>query len=70
MAKKRSQGKIAIAVASSGIVANLLNGGQTAHSIFRIPLKIYNDSVSRIKIDSDLAKMLQQADIIIWDDAV
>jgi len=70
LAKIRSEGKIAIAVASSGIAANLLAGGKTAHSTFRIPLKIFHDSTCKIEIDTDLAKMIRQADCIIWDEAV
>ena len=34
LAKVRSEGKIALAVASSGIAAALLDGGYTAHSMF------------------------------------
>ncbi|XP_076069172.1 uncharacterized protein LOC143041212 [Oratosquilla oratoria] len=34
----RSQGKIALAVASSGIAATVLSGGRTAHNMFKIPL--------------------------------
>ena len=55
LANIRSKGKIAIAVASSGIAACLLDGGQTAHSVFRIPLKIFDDSVCKINTNSDLA---------------
>lgn len=36
----RSQGKIALAVASSGLAALLLPGGRTAHSRFAIPIPI------------------------------
>jgi ATP-dependent DNA helicase PIF1 len=57
-------------VATSGIAANLLDGGQTAHSILRIPLKVFKDSVCGIHIKSDLAEMLREADCIIWDEAV
>ena len=32
--------KIALAVASSGIAAELLEGGRTAHSCFKIPITI------------------------------
>ena len=60
LAKIRSEGKIAIAVATSGIAASLLDGGVTAHSIFRIPLKVDNDSTCNIPVDSDLAKMIQK----------
>ena len=70
LAKVRSEGKIAIAVATSGIAANLLDGGQTAHSIFRIPLQTTAESVCNIHIKSDLAKMIKRADLIIWDEAV
>jgi len=39
LAKRRSQSKIALATASSGIAATLLVGGQTLHSTFKIPLE-------------------------------
>ena len=48
----------------------MLDGGQTAHSLFRIPLQIFSDSVYRISVDSDLAQMIKIADCIIWDEAV
>jgi hypothetical protein len=38
--KVRSESKIAIAVALFGIIALLLNGKRTAHSRFKIPIKI------------------------------
>ena len=34
----RRRGKIALAVASSGIAATLLQGGRTAHVVFKIPI--------------------------------
>lgn len=40
LAKIRSQNEIAVAVASSGIAATLLDGGRTAHSTFKIPLNL------------------------------
>ena len=70
LAKKRSEGKIVLAVATSGIAANLLDGGKTAHSVLRIPIVIYNDSCCRIPVNSDLADMLRICDCIIWDEAV
>lgn len=42
LAKTRSQQKIALAIASSGIAATLLDGGQTAHSALKLPLDIHN----------------------------
>ena len=47
-----------------------MDGGQTAHSVLKIPLKIFNDSTCNIAVNSDLAKMIQKATIIIWDEAV
>ncbi|KAL4149399.1 hypothetical protein QTP88_003358 [Uroleucon formosanum] len=40
LAKIRSQNKIALALASSGIAATLLKGGRTAHSALKFPLNI------------------------------
>lgn len=36
--KLRSEGKIVIPVATSGIAATLMPGGRTAHSRFKIPI--------------------------------
>ncbi|PKY57229.1 hypothetical protein RhiirA4_283232, partial [Rhizophagus irregularis] len=48
LATIRLHGDIAIAVASSGIAALLLSGGRTAHSRFKIPLKIDEFSTCNI----------------------
>lgn len=65
----RSQGKIALAVASSGIAALLLPGGRTPHSRFRIPLRLDEYSVCPIKKDTKLGELLQHTSLIIWDEA-
>ena len=70
LAKFRAQGKIAIAVATSGIAANLLDGGQTVHSIFKIAINICHDSTCNIKAGSELAELILKTEIIIWDEAV
>ena len=44
----RGLGKIALAVASSGRAAELLEGGRTAHSQFEIPIPINESSVCNI----------------------
>lgn len=51
LAEIRSKNDIALAVASSGIAATLLDGGRTAHSAFKLPLNIQNnpDAVCNIK---------------------
>ncbi|XP_031634678.1 uncharacterized protein LOC116347980 [Contarinia nasturtii] len=40
LAEIRSRNEIAVAVASSGIAATLLEGGRTAHSAFKLPLNL------------------------------
>lgn len=65
----RAQGKIALAVASSGIAALLLPGGRTSHSRFKIPLNIQEHPVCAIKKNTHLAHLIQQTSLIIWDEA-
>ncbi|KAJ1278908.1 hypothetical protein BS78_04G115000 [Paspalum vaginatum] len=65
----RSQGKIALAVASSGIASLLLPGGRTSHSRFKIPLDIAQNSVCSIKKNTHLAELIQKTSLIIWDEA-
>ena len=64
----RSLAKIALAVASSGIAAVLLEGGRTTDSHFKIPIPINESSVCSISLQSDDAKLLQQTSLIIWDE--
>ena len=64
----RSQGKIVLCVASSGIAALLLPGGRTSHSRFAIPLDINQESICCIKKDSDLAELIRKTTLIIWDE--
>jgi hypothetical protein len=45
----RSKGKVALAIASSGIAALLLPGGRTPHSRFKIPLDIKQNLICGIK---------------------
>ena len=45
----RSQGSIALAVASIGTALLLLNGGRTSHPMFRIPVRIENNSVCSLR---------------------
>ncbi|XP_020113189.1 uncharacterized protein LOC109727463 [Ananas comosus] len=67
--KLHSEGRIVLAVASSGIASLLLPGGRTAHSRFKIPIKIDDSSVCEIKKSSQLAKLISHASLIIWDEA-
>ncbi|KAK1424399.1 hypothetical protein QVD17_19728 [Tagetes erecta] len=65
----RSEGKVVLNVASSGIASLLLSGGRTAHSRFHIPINLVEDSFCSINIDSDLARLLKETSLIIWDEA-
>ncbi|GJY59729.1 DNA helicase [Tanacetum coccineum] len=65
----RSEEKIVLTVAASGIAALLLPSGRTAHSRFQIPLNLEDESICRIKKNSQLADLLRQTDLIIWDEA-
>lgn len=69
LAEVRSQGLIAVATASSGVAANNLPGGRTAHSRFKIPLHLENNSMCNIKKQSGTAELLRRARLIIWDEA-
>jgi hypothetical protein len=65
----RSENKIVLVVASSGIASTLLPGGRTAHSRFKIPFKLFDNSVCSIKQNSLLSELLKQTSLIIWDEA-
>jgi len=65
----RSKKKIALAVASSGIAALLLPGGRTAHSRLKIPIKLHSSSTLNLPLQSENAKLIQMAEIILWDEA-
>ncbi|XP_056690326.1 ATP-dependent DNA helicase pfh1-like [Spinacia oleracea] len=65
----RSKGEIVLPVASSGIASLLLPRGRTAHSRFKIPLSVTEDSTCNIKPGSDLAELLMKTSLIIWDEA-
>jgi len=59
----------AITVAWTGIAANLLIGGRTVHSRFKLPLDLDSFSTCAIKTNSKQAEVIRQAQIIIWDEA-
>lgn len=65
----KAQRKIVLAVASSGIASLLLPSGRTAHSRFKLPLDLTNESMCTIKKHTQLADLLAQTYLIIWDEA-
>lgn len=70
LAEVRFRGDIALAVASSGIAATLLEGGRTAHSRFKLPLNLakMDTPTCNIPKNSDLAALLRQTKVIVWDE--
>ncbi|KAJ9553040.1 hypothetical protein OSB04_017085 [Centaurea solstitialis] len=69
LAEVRSRGLIALATTSSGIAANNMPEGRTAHSQFKIPLNLENNSFCNIKQQSGTAQLLRDVRLIIWDEA-
>ncbi|KAL5158548.1 ATP-dependent DNA helicase PIF1 [Glycine soja] len=65
----RAYNKIVIMVAFSSITFLLLLGGRTAYSKFKIIAPIFEDSTCNIHQGSQLAELLNQTSLIIWDEA-
>ncbi|KAG8375109.1 hypothetical protein BUALT_Bualt10G0066100 [Buddleja alternifolia] len=65
----RLQGKIVLAVASSGIASLLLPGGRMSHSKFKIPMTIDEDTTCKISQGTPLAELICKATLVIWDEA-
>lgn len=70
LARIRSQSKIALALASSGIAATLLDGGRTAHSALKLPLNIQSveSPTCNVSRGSAMGKVLQRCELIVWDE--
>lgn len=69
ISRLRSEGKIVLAVASSGIASLLIDGGRTAHSRFKIPIAIDEFSCCEIKQNTYLAQLICKTSLVIWDEA-
>ncbi|XP_058742091.1 uncharacterized protein LOC131614535 [Vicia villosa] len=65
----RSKHDICLTVATSGIASLLLPGGRTAHSKFKIPVPTMDNSTCKIEYNDDVADLLRQTKLIIWDEA-
>ncbi|KAF7372308.1 ATP-dependent DNA helicase [Mycena venus] len=66
----RRQYYVVLCVASSGISALLLQGGRTAHSVFKIPIDGLNDeSTCSIPKESLRAGLMRATKLGIWDEA-
>ncbi|KAL8618647.1 hypothetical protein ACOMHN_048823 [Nucella lapillus] len=72
LAAVRSTGRIALATASSGIAATLLQGGKTLHSTFKVPLSADKQDrpMCAIKKGTSLARVIGDTAAIIIDEAL
>jgi ATP-dependent DNA helicase PIF1 len=61
-------GDITLVVASSGIIMLLLSKGQTAHSYLKIPIALDCTSFCCIRKQDDLATLIRQTKLILWDE--
>ena len=65
----RALGGLAVATASTGIAASLLDGGRTFHSTFRPPNPVFTDSFLNATPRSKLGELLLRAHLIVIDEA-
>lgn len=70
LATVRKENQIALALASSGIAATLLDGGRTAHSALKLPLNVHIADMPMCQISktSGMAKLLRECKLIVWDE--
>ncbi len=54
-----------LAVASSGIASLLLPSGRTAHSRFKIPIDLHDESTCNITQQMKVAELVRKTDLII-----
>jgi ATP-dependent DNA helicase PIF1 len=69
LATLHTQGKIAVATATSGVAASIMSVGRTTHSRFKIPLTINDGVVCSFTKQSGTVELLRKASLIIWDKA-
>jgi ATP-dependent exoDNAse (exonuclease V), alpha subunit - helicase superfamily I member len=67
----RKDKQIAVAVASSGIAATLLNGGRTAHSVLKLPLNLAQEDspICNFSKNSSRGRMLRECKLLVWDES-
>lgn len=61
----QSRGMIVLAVESPAVAAQLLVGGRTAHSIFKVPILVHSESPCHIDGRSQIAEDLKKLSLII-----
>ena len=65
----RGAEEIALPVASTGIAANLLQGGRTYHSQFKLPVPLLDTSTSSMRLNTLDAEVIRKSKVIIWDES-
>nr|GEY07927.1 DNA helicase [Tanacetum cinerariifolium] len=65
----RCERKIFLVIASYGIASLLLPASRTAHSRLEIPLDLTDTSVCAIKKNTQLADLLKEICLIVWDES-
>jgi hypothetical protein len=65
-----SRGDIALVVASLSIAALLLSGGRTTHLYLKIPIALNRTSFYYIRKHDDLATLIHQTKLILWDETL
>ncbi|XP_075451164.1 uncharacterized protein LOC142492406 [Ascaphus truei] len=70
LAEIRMHNHVALALASSGIAATLMDGGRTVHSALKLPLNITHEEnpTCNITKTSGQARVLQICKLIVWDE--
>jgi hypothetical protein len=65
----RGQGNSASPVASTGIASNLLPGGRTYFSLFKLPVPLLDNSTSSMRMTSQEASSLRESKLLLWDES-
>ena len=70
----RAQGKVALAVATTGIAALQLDGGRTVHTAFRVPIDTTGTRTGPFSLNIDRGTLLgklivHDLSVIVWDEA-
>ncbi|KAG5602925.1 hypothetical protein H5410_034295, partial [Solanum commersonii] len=68
LATVRHKGFIALATASSGVAASLLQEVEPLHSRFKIPIDVNENFTCNISKQSSLASLIRDARLIVWDE--